>query len=153
MRHDLATVLEQAAEQLRGVGLPGEFAAEMERLAKQTHQPCVVAVVGRVKAGKSTLINALLGQDLAKVGTTRTPPIYFCYGRANPERPVRCYWLGGQVTEEERAFLDSLQGNDPETLQRAEGIKYLEYHVLIAVFIWKRPDSHNDETSSEYRAG
>jgi hypothetical protein len=24
---------------------------------------------------------------------------------------------------------------------------------LIAVFIWKRPDSHNDETSSEYRAG
>jgi hypothetical protein len=46
-----------------------------------------------------------------------------------------------------------LQGNDPETLQRAEGIKYLEYHVVIAVFIWKRPDSHNDETSSEYRAG
>ena len=70
----------------------------MERLAQQVDQPCVVAVVGRVKAGKSTFINALLGQDLAKVGTTETTATinYFRYGRPDPERPVRCIWRYGQ---------------------------------------------------------
>jgi len=132
MQHNLARVLCQAGARLREAGLPSELAAQMEQLAEQVHQPCVVAVVGRVKAGKSTFINALLGQDLAKVGTTETTATinYFHYGQANPNRPVRCYWRGAQVTEEERAFLDSLQGNDVETLRRAEGIDHLEYHLL-----------------------
>jgi hypothetical protein len=132
IQHTLTMVLRRAAERLYGAGLPGEVAAQMAHLAEQVHHPCVVAVVGRVKAGKSTFINALLGQDLAKVGTTETTATinYFRYGQANPDRPVRCYWRGAQVTEEDRAFLDSLQGNDVETLRRAEGIDHLEYHLL-----------------------
>lgn len=132
LQTDLVDTLERAASRLRSAGLPEPVAHQMERLAQQVDQPCVVAVVGRVKAGKSTFINALLGEDLARVGTTETTATinYFRYGKATPERPVRCVWRNGQSTEETAAFLESLQGNDPETLRRAEGIDHLEYRLL-----------------------
>jgi hypothetical protein len=127
----LAEILRRAARRLRGADLPVELAERMEELAKQVHQPCVVAVVGRVKVGKSTFVNALLGEDLAKVGTTETTATinYFTYGTPDPERPVRCHWRSGQVTDESRAFLDGLQGNDLETLRQADGIDHLEYFL------------------------
>jgi hypothetical protein len=111
--------------------LPVGLAERMEELAMQVHQPCVVAVVGRVKVGKSTFVNALLREDLAKVGTTETTATinYFSYGNPDPNRPVRCHWRGGKVTDESRTFLESLQGNDLETLRRADGIDHLEYFL------------------------
>jgi len=101
----------------------------MEELSKQVYLPCVVAVVGRVKAGKSTFVNALLREDLAKAGTTETTAAinYFSYGTPDPGRPVRCHWRGGKVTDETREVLDGLQGNDLETLRRADGVDHLEY--------------------------
>src|SRR5215210_3551665 len=132
LREELVAILRQAAWRLREAGLPVELAAErMEELAKQVYLPCVVAVVGRVKAGKSTFVNALLGEDLAKVGTTETTATinYFSYGTPDPERPVRCHWRGGKVTDETREFLDGLQGNDLETLRRADGVDHLEYFL------------------------
>src|SRR5215212_9667254 len=113
LQEKLAAILRWAAQRLREAGLPVELAERMEGLAKQVREPCVVAVVGRVKVGKSTFVNALLGEDLAKVGTTETTATinYFVYGDSNPDFPVRCHWRGGKVTEESRAFLDGLQGN------------------------------------------
>ncbi len=134
----MATIQEQlkqelfdAAQRFRDLELPNSFCNEMERLAQEVDQPCVVAIVGRVNAGKSTFINALLGQDLAKVGNTETTATinYFRYGNSNPEFPVRCYWRSGGWDDKDRAFLDSLQGNDEETLRRANDIKHLEYRL------------------------
>jgi hypothetical protein len=129
LQEKLAALLSKAAGRLRGAGLPAELAERMEELAKEVNQPCVVAVVGRVKVGKSTFVNALLRQDLAKVGTTETTATinYFTYG--DPDRPVRCHWRSGKITDESWAFLDGLQGNDLETLQRADGIDHLEYFL------------------------
>jgi hypothetical protein len=131
VQENLAASLRRAAERLRGAGLPGELAEQMEGMAKQVYESCVVAVVGRVKVGKSTFVNALLGEDLAKVGTTETTATinYFTYGSSDPNRPVRCHWRGGKTTDESRAFLDGLQGNDLETLRRADGIDHLEYFL------------------------
>ena len=131
LRENLDAILRRSADRLREAGLPGRLAERMESLAEQVYQPCVVAVVGRVKVGKSTFVNALLGEDLAKVGTTETTATinYFTYGEPDPDRPVRCHWRGGKVTDESRAFLDSLQGNDLETLRRADGIDHLEYFL------------------------
>ena len=131
IQENLTAILRRAAERLRGAGLPVELAERLERLAKQVHQPCVVAVVGRVKVGKSTFVNALLGEDLAKVGTTETTATinYFTYGNPDPNLPVRCHWRSGKVTDESRAFLDGLQGNDLETLRRTDGIDHLEYFL------------------------
>src|SRR3712207_3030352 len=127
----LVELLRRSARRLREAGLPGDLAERLETLAGQVGEPCVVAVVGRVKAGKSTFVNALLGEDLAKVGTTETTATinYFTYGDPDPERPVRCHWRSGRTTDESREFLDSLQGNDLETLRRADGIDHLEYFL------------------------
>ena len=86
----LRTYLSEAADRLHDSRLPKELAEVMDRLSTQVDHPCVVAVVGRMKAGKSTFINALLGEDLAKVGVTETTATinYFRYGRPNPVRPV-----------------------------------------------------------------
>ena len=128
----LKSFLLDAAEELRRAHLPAALPEAMERLSAQVDQPCVVAVVGRMKSGKSTFINALLGQDLAKVGVTETTATinYFRHGPTDAAKPVRCHWQNGSITEEDRAFLDGLQGNDVETLRRASGIKHLEYHLL-----------------------
>jgi hypothetical protein len=135
IQHRLSVALRESAEKLAASGLPHDLVAQMEQLAEEVRQPCTVAVVGRVNSGKSSFINALLGQDLAKVGATETTATinYFRYGDANPDRPVTCYWRNGQVTAETKAFLDQLQGNDSETLRRADGIDRLEYHVLTPI--------------------
>ena len=131
----LEAILGDAARQVREAGLPGTLAGQLDTLVNEVRQPCVVAVVGRVKAGKSTFINAFLGADLAKVGTTETTATinYFCYGTPDPVLPVRCYWRGGGFTDVDKAFLDGLQGNDEETLRRADGIDHLEYRLPLAV--------------------
>lgn len=133
---DIQTLIRQAlnhsVEQLQPYGLPTSLVDGFTQLASQVEQPCVVAVVGRVKAGKSSFINALLGEDLAKVGTTETTATinHFVYGQAaNVQRPVRCYWRNQHYTDEERTFLDRLQGNDVETLRLADGINHLEYRL------------------------
>jgi hypothetical protein len=126
----LVQTLEQGAARLRAARLPGELAATLDRLAGQVDLPCVLAVVGRMKAGKSTFVNALLGEDVAKVGTTETTATInrFRYGNpADPERPVRCRWRGGRDEYVGRAFLDGLQGNTVEALRRADGIESLEF--------------------------
>jgi len=134
IQEEISKVLEQSADRLRLPGLPGALADELAALAGKVYEPCVVAVVGRVKAGKSTFINALLGarENLAAVGTTETTATinYFRYGNPpDPERPVRCYWRGGGYEDVPSSFLHQLQGNDLETLRRAEGIAYLEYRL------------------------
>src|SRR5215217_2453391 len=146
--------------------LPGELPMRIEALARQVRRPCTVAVVGPVKVGKSTFVNALLGGDHAKVGVTETTATinYFSYVDAkdyDPKHPVRCYWRGGGFSEESREFLDSLQGNDLDTLRRADGIDHLEYFLpnsfLRQITLVDTPgtgaivDEHQDRTAEFMR--
>ncbi len=135
-KEQLVQTLARGAARLREAGLPAELTSTLERLARQVDDPCVLAVVGRVNAGKSTFVNALLGEDLARVGAEETTATInrFRYGTpADPERPVRCRWRDGRNKDDgwdeyvSRADLDSLQGNDIEALRRADGIEYLEF--------------------------
>lgn len=129
----LEKLLRRSAEQLRQVRLPetlADYPDRLERLAEQVYHPCTLAVVGRAKAGKSTFINAFLGEDLAKVGVTETTATlnFFRYGNPpDPARPIRCFWRNGQDEYVDRQFLDSLQGHAPEIVQRAAQIHHLEY--------------------------
>jgi hypothetical protein len=124
-------VLERVAQRLREDSMRA-LATSIERLVLDIDKPCMVAVVGRVKAGKSSFINALLGHDLAVVAPDEATATvnHFVYGRpTDPSRPVRCHWRGKPPTDHEPSFIDRLQGHDPETLQLAEGIRYLEYAI------------------------
>jgi hypothetical protein len=126
----LRDLLQRAAEGICDARLPRELADRMEALIPRLDEPCVLTVVGRAKAGKSTFVNALLGADLAKVGVTETTATinFFRYGQPDDANfPVRCYWQNGQWEDVSRKFLDDLQGNDEATLRRAKEIERLEY--------------------------
>ncbi len=132
IQKNIVALLHRTAEQLRDARLPEELATQLEACAEQVYQPCMVAVVGQVKAGKSSFINALLGLELAKVGTTETTATInqFRYGHIDSTNFIRCVWRGGQEDYVDLDFINSLQGNDIETLRRADGIDHLEYYLL-----------------------
>lgn len=111
-----------------------EYVPRLLQLRNEADSPCVLAVAGKVKAGKSSFINALLGVDLAMVGTTETTATinYFRYPRQgediDPNKPVIVHWNDGRPPEAQtREFLDSLQGHTQDVLEKAERIHHLEY--------------------------
>lgn len=108
------------------------YLSQMAKMEMRLEQPCVLAIAGKVKTGKSSFLNALIGTNLAKVGLLETTATInrFCYGiPEDSERPVRVVWENGMETNETLDFMDSLQGHDAETLKKAEGIAYLEYRL------------------------
>lgn len=113
------------------------YLSKLQNIKARIDQPCVLAVAGRVNAGKSSFINALLGKDLAKVGTTETTATINVFRKGSPpdsERPVLVIWVNGNKSYETKEFLDSLQGNDNEILKRAEGIKRIEFLLQDPIF-------------------
>lgn len=95
-------------------------------------EPCELAIAGRVKAGKSSFINSLLGEKLAVVDATEATATInvFRYGMPkDKQHPVKVVWKNGQEEWQTRGFLDSLQGNSDEVLQRAKDIDHLEYFL------------------------
>lgn len=128
-------LLDTAAEFFGRMNGCSQYIPEIDRMRRKLYQPCVLAVGGKVKAGKSSFINALLGKSLAKVGeleTTATINMFRHISEADsgytPEKPVKVVWDNGVETYETTSFMDSLQGNDDATLQRAQGIAYLEFY-------------------------
>lgn len=125
-------LLDTASKLLARLPETNSYLANISALQLRLKQPCVLAVAGKVKAGKSSFLNALIGMDLAKVGELETTATInrFCYGEPdNPERPVKVVWDNGMETNETSAFMDSLQGHDEATLRKAQGIAYLEYRI------------------------
>lgn len=55
----------RALERLRQVPAQQHWADDVARILDRLHEPLRVAIVGRVKAGKSTLLNCLVGERLA----------------------------------------------------------------------------------------
>lgn len=95
-------------------------------------EPCRVAVVGVVKAGKSTFINAMMGQDWAKVdASTATGTICAMtnHEAPNPIKPVLCHYKDTTrspmwITLQEAQNLQSIT---EEALTQASDIEYLEF--------------------------
>jgi hypothetical protein len=113
---DAATLVAEA--RLHFAGEP-EPTARLQAIADRLAEPLRVAVAGRLKAGKSTLLNALIGEEIAPTDTgectrvvtwyryAQTPAVRLVPIVGDPvERPVRLAGhrllldLGGRATEE-----------------------------------------------------
>ena len=80
-------ILNRSTEIIRELPDSVRWLDEIATLKLQVYTPCRLAVGGRVKAGESTFINTLLGEDLALVGETEATATVnrFVYGKpANP---------------------------------------------------------------------
>src|SRR5215471_21309137 len=84
LRSQLGTSLGSLTALAQQVGAPEETLQNLQNLANQLHQPFLFVVVGEVKAGKSSLLNALFGRDFCKVDVLpATDRIYvFTYGES-----------------------------------------------------------------------
>jgi len=105
---------------------------KVQSLREELGNPCVLAVAGKVKAGKSFLINALLGVDLAMTGCTETTATINVFRKGRPasaESPILCEWIDGKKEWKPKSFLDSLQGTDEATLKVTSRIDKLVYFI------------------------
>jgi hypothetical protein len=62
---ELRPLLERLRATCVANGAPGDIVADLDRLSRRLDEPLIVALAGKVKAGKSTLLNALIGEELA----------------------------------------------------------------------------------------
>ena len=80
--------------------LTSDLAIEAERLRilDSLSTRFTVAVVGQMKAGKSTLLNALLGRDLAPTGVVETTATvnWFRWDRGDLNGHFRVHWADGR---------------------------------------------------------
>ncbi|MGC4004799.1 MAG: dynamin family protein [Pirellulales bacterium] len=114
-------------EILRRTKLTAAFAAEVEANVSVAQSRFTLAITGQMKAGKSTLINAIVGADLALVGVNETTATVNWFRHGTPEQ-ARCF----------RAVWNDVQGSsDLLELHRksdwsgdsalAERTRYLEF--------------------------
>ena len=132
MREQVKEVLDRSISFIEKSPWRDRYLVRVQSLLASLDEPCVLTVAGRVKAGKSTLINALLGQDLSLTGVTETTATinFFRFGQpSDPNLPVCCVWLDGRRTWETKAFLDSLQGTGEDAIRKAESFDHLEFYL------------------------
>jgi hypothetical protein len=131
MIQELESFFSLGIGRLRQADVPEVMVGAFEQLQVGLRNPCVVAVVGRAKAGKSTFVNALLGGDYATTGGEETTATINLFRHPRDQERltpvINCHDLDGKVEEVSRDFVESLQGHRPEALQRAEEIAYLEF--------------------------
>ncbi len=97
-------------------------------LVASLKKPCLIAITGQARTGKSRFVNTLLGEDIAPVGETETTATQtrFVYGSPEEHKRVRCHWHSGNVTDVHWEFLKSMQGTDHEVMARAREIGWFE---------------------------
>ncbi|MCV7223804.1 dynamin-like GTPase family protein [Mycolicibacterium elephantis] len=68
---------------------------ELDRIGRRLNQPIRIALAGTLKAGKSTLVNALVGEDIAPTDATEATRIVTCF-RHGPTPKVTANHVGGR---------------------------------------------------------
>jgi 50S ribosome-binding GTPase len=96
-------------------------ARRLDAVASELMSPLTVAVAGRVKAGKSTLVNALLGRAIAPTGVTECTQLVTSFRRGAADQ------LSARMTDGTSVELRMDRGRLPDPLGLPlESIRYLE---------------------------
>lgn len=146
-----------------------DYAHSLQTLQDELNSPCVLAVAGKVKAGKSFLVNALLGVDIAVTGNTETTATVNVFKKGVPlskEKPILCIYVDGRKEWISKEYLMSLQGTSDEALSKTAQIdkliiyindNYLLDHVTlvdtpgIGAAVGEDGDSHEIHTDTYFK--
>jgi len=118
-------------------------------LRQHLDTPLTVAILGEFNAGKSTLINAFLGEEVVAMGVLPTTS-HVNVIRYGPRRVARWTDRDGEVSEIPYAEAARLVKRDPDAITRLE---FLYPHPdLRAVHFWDTPGFNAPDSRHESRA-
>jgi GTPase Era involved in 16S rRNA processing len=123
--------LSQVAASLSKTPWEREIKTKVSGMKMALKKPCLIAVCGEARSGKSTLINTFLDADLAKTGITETTATltFFRYGSDKKDGTVICHWTNGKETTEKIAFVHSMQGYKEVVMKKAATISHIEIFI------------------------
>lgn len=113
-----------------------DFLATAQNLLNKLESPLSIAIVGEFNAGKSTLLNALLEEDLLPVGVLPTTA-HTGIVRFGPRRAARVYWTEKQPEEVTFEEASSSMKDNAAQIQRVDFM--FPHPVLRAVEFWDTP--------------
>ena len=134
-------------------------ASKLRQIANSSSQPFNLAVVGRMKVGKSTLINSLVGRELAVADVEEATATvnWFCHGTEAQTAQFIVHWKDGRTEAFPREKLKAdWTGKSAEVMERAEKAARLELFAdapsLRRVQIIDTPGSGSANEAHEHAA-
>jgi len=122
-----AEYLSKAAASLGVYESQKETAVRLLELAHSCNQPFNLAVVGRMKTGKSTLINALIGKRLtiSDVEEATATLNWISHGSADQKMQFLVQWKDGRSEPHPMTDLSLWSGKAPEVIERIKKTAFL----------------------------
>jgi hypothetical protein len=136
--------------------LTASFASQLVQLRSVIDAPFAVAVVGQMRVGKSSVINALVGRDVAVTGVTETTATinWIKYGSGDRVGQFRVQWRGRPAEDFDRSELDHWVGDTERAGETAWLELFAEADFLKVANIVDTPgtrsviDSHTEATDA-----
>lgn len=128
----VARVLEWASKDARLV----EFLTPLQAQLQKLNAPLSVAIVGEFNAGKSTLLNAILEEDLLPVGVLPTTA-HTGIVRFGPRRAARIHWTDRAPEEVEFAVAARAMKDNAAEVRKVDFV--FPHPVLRAIEFWDTP--------------
>ncbi len=124
-----------------------QFSARIQQMLAALNAPLSIAIVGEFNAGKSTLLNALIGEEVVPMGVLPTTA-HTCFIQYGPRKAARVVRRDGDVSEVNLAEAKRQMKTDAEEIDHLE---FLYPHPdLRSVEFWDTPgfnalqDSHEE---------
>jgi predicted GTPase len=119
---ELGPLLAALRTECRDAGVDDAVTASLDRLQARLDEPLIVAIAGKVKAGKSTLLNALVGEQLAPTDAGECTRIVTWYRNGPTYRVIATLDDGAQrqlsFRRDDGALEVDLAGIAPERVDR-----------------------------------
>jgi len=102
---------------------------DLEQIAESGRHVFTIAVVGRMKAGKSTLINSLIGEELAISGVEEATATvnWIRYGHGEQCRQAIVHYKDGRRESIPLSRLQEWAGKSPEVIEKIRQTAWIDF--------------------------
>lgn len=128
VRDDFQAFLLRMAEKFEPYPFLRSQEVELRQISDSLSKPFTLAVFGRMKTGKSSLINSLVGKPLAITGVEEATATlnWISYGSHAQVDTVLVHWKDGRVEPIAFERLIDWSGKNAEVLERVRQTSYLQ---------------------------